>query len=284
MKNYNKILEAVNRGIKFALDDFEDLDDIQGQTNSKVKHDHGIKEYIDLIRDTVDFGLPSGNLWYKCNLGAINPTETATWPHEWWGDFYAWGETEPKSNYNEASYKFEHLIYTNPSNKSSKIIHEYTKYCHFIDNGYNGYTDNLTQLEPEDDAVHIKLGKNYWIPSKKDFKELFQYTTQEYKRNYCKIKDLNGVLFIGKNDNSKTMFIPCAGLRCSATTWNPEGESCVGFEVHLWTSTFEGFNTGRALSLEGKQHEFDAGWGKCNLTNDEYRFCGLPLRPVYRQN
>jgi len=29
MKNYNKILEAVNRGIKFALDDFED-NDIQG--------------------------------------------------------------------------------------------------------------------------------------------------------------------------------------------------------------------------------------------------------------
>jgi len=24
MKNYNKILEAINRGIKFALDDFED--------------------------------------------------------------------------------------------------------------------------------------------------------------------------------------------------------------------------------------------------------------------
>ena len=30
MKNYNKILEAVNRGIKFALDDFEDQEDIQG--------------------------------------------------------------------------------------------------------------------------------------------------------------------------------------------------------------------------------------------------------------
>jgi hypothetical protein len=29
MKNYNKILEAVNRGIKFALDDFED-NELQG--------------------------------------------------------------------------------------------------------------------------------------------------------------------------------------------------------------------------------------------------------------
>ena len=30
MINYKQILEAVNRGIKFALDDFEDQEDIQG--------------------------------------------------------------------------------------------------------------------------------------------------------------------------------------------------------------------------------------------------------------
>ena len=279
MKNYNKILEAVNRGIKFALDNFDDNEQIQGQTNSKVSHEYGTKEYIDLIKNTIDFELPSGNLWYKCNLGATNPTETATWPHEWWGDFYAWGETEPKPNYNEASYKFSILTYL----KNATMI-EYTKYCHNIQDGYKGYTNNLNQLEPEDDAVHIKLGKKYYIPTVEDFEELFKYTTQEYKRNYCKIKDLNGVLFIGKNDNNKTMFVPCAGLRCSTTAWNPKGESCVGFEAHLWTSTFEGFNTGRASSIEGKQHEFDAGWGKCEICNDEHRFCGLPLRPVYKQN
>ena len=45
MKNYNKILEAVNKGIKFALDDFED-DNIQGQTNSKVKYTGGMQQYI----------------------------------------------------------------------------------------------------------------------------------------------------------------------------------------------------------------------------------------------
>ena len=37
MKLTNKILEAVNRGIKFALDDFED-DELQGQVNSKVNN------------------------------------------------------------------------------------------------------------------------------------------------------------------------------------------------------------------------------------------------------
>ena len=37
MKNYNKILEAINRGIKFALDDFDD-NELQGQVSSKVNN------------------------------------------------------------------------------------------------------------------------------------------------------------------------------------------------------------------------------------------------------
>ena len=69
MKNYKQILEAINRGIKFALDDFEDQADIQGQVNSKVSHEHGTKEWLDLMNEVVDLGLPSGTLWCKYNLG-----------------------------------------------------------------------------------------------------------------------------------------------------------------------------------------------------------------------
>ncbi len=47
MINYKQILEAVNRGIKFALDDFEDQEDIQGQINSKVNNKSNIKEYLE---------------------------------------------------------------------------------------------------------------------------------------------------------------------------------------------------------------------------------------------
>ena len=47
MKNYKQILEAVNRGIKFALDDFEDQENIQGQTSSKVKNNSNLKEYFE---------------------------------------------------------------------------------------------------------------------------------------------------------------------------------------------------------------------------------------------
>ena len=46
MKNYNKILEAINRGIKFALDDFED-NEIQGQTNSKINNKSNLKDWLE---------------------------------------------------------------------------------------------------------------------------------------------------------------------------------------------------------------------------------------------
>ena len=46
MKNYNKILEAVNRGIRFALDDFED-NELQGQTSAKVNNTSNLREYLE---------------------------------------------------------------------------------------------------------------------------------------------------------------------------------------------------------------------------------------------
>ena len=47
MINYKQILEAVNRGIKFALDDFDDNEQIQGQINSKVNNTSNLKEYLE---------------------------------------------------------------------------------------------------------------------------------------------------------------------------------------------------------------------------------------------
>ena len=46
----------------------------------------------------VDLGLPSGLLWCSHNVGATNPEE--------YGDYYAWGETAPKSTYSWDTYKY----------------------------------------------------------------------------------------------------------------------------------------------------------------------------------
>ena len=46
----------------------------------------------------VDLGLPSGTKWATCNVGADSPED--------YGDYFAWGETEPKSSYNESNYTY----------------------------------------------------------------------------------------------------------------------------------------------------------------------------------
>ena len=53
------------------------------------------KKMLDNQYDYVDLDLPSGTLWAKCNVGAKTETE--------YGDYFAWGETKPKSTYNWAT-------------------------------------------------------------------------------------------------------------------------------------------------------------------------------------
>ena len=49
MKNYNKILEAVNRGIKLALDDFDDEETVQNIKSKQVQNMDFTKEYLDFL-------------------------------------------------------------------------------------------------------------------------------------------------------------------------------------------------------------------------------------------
>ncbi len=132
----------------------------------------------------VDLGLPSGTLWATCNIGTTTP--------EGYGDFFAWGETEPKTIYDWSTYK-----YCNGGN------FELTKYCHKSNYGYNGYTDELTVLLPEDDAATVKWGGEWRTPTLEDCNELLDNTT-------CIWAKKNGVLgrlFIA--DNGCSIFLPC---------------------------------------------------------------------------
>ena len=46
----------------------------------------------------VDLGLPSGTLWATCNVGAYSLID--------YGDYFAWGETQPKDTYNWSTYQY----------------------------------------------------------------------------------------------------------------------------------------------------------------------------------
>ena len=139
----------------------------------------------------VDLGLPSGTLWATCNVGASKPEE--------YGDYFAWGETKPKSIYNWSTYKW--------CNGSSTTM---TKYCTRSEYGNNGFTDNLTELQPEDDAATANWGSGWKMPSLDQIKELFEsyYTTSEWTQ-------LNGVYGykITSKSNGNSIFLPAAGER-----------------------------------------------------------------------
>ena len=94
MKNYNKILEAVNRGIQLALDDFDDEDQVQNIKSKQINHRDYTKEYLDLLKyEVIDLSLPSGTLWCKYNLD-VNPNKLSK-AKDWYGKYYAWGELKP---------------------------------------------------------------------------------------------------------------------------------------------------------------------------------------------
>ena len=148
----------------------------------KLKAAAGIEDSVEFV----DLGLPSGNLWAKCNLGASSP--------EQYGDYYAWGETKPKQEYTYPNHKWY---------KEGASSLGFTK--------YNNEDGKLT-LEDEDDAVIQNLGKGWRTPSLADFREL---TNQ--KLTTIKKTTLNGVAGyqITSKKNGKSVFIPCAGFKRS---------------------------------------------------------------------
>ena len=153
----------------------------------------------------VDLGLPSGTLWATCNVGAVTPED--------YGDYFAWGETQPKVTYDWSTYQY--------CNGSYNTL---TKYCNNSDYGYNGFTDNLTTLLPEDDAATANWGSDWHMPTKEEWEELYNNTTVTWTTQ----NGVNGRLFTAANGN--ILFLPAVG-------WNTGSPSEIGRFGIYWSSS-----------------------------------------------
>ena len=231
MKNYKQILEAINRGIQLALDDFDDEEEVQNNIKSKqINHRDYTKEYLDLmdlLTIAVDLGLPSGTLWCKYNLGCnfdkLNASPENTKPINWYGGHYAWGEIKQKREYAEKTYKWK----LKPKESGGKRI----------DSIYNS---NLSTLQPQDDVAYQTLNMHnfkFHIPTKKQFEELIQYTDNYQIADYKNIPGLNGTIFIGKNGNE--LFLPNAGYYNDKSRFKLSYDGKYG---DYWTSSLYIFN------------------------------------------
>lgn len=136
----------------------------------------------------VDLGLPSGTLWATCNIGADTVEE--------FGDYFAWGETEPKELYDWKSYQYGRFIHER---------YELNKYCTDSAYGLNGFVDNLTVMEPDDDVARTCWGEGWRMPTIGEWEELFLNTTGVWTT----LNDVKGWRCTASNGNS--LFLPAAG-------------------------------------------------------------------------
>ena len=137
----------------------------------------------------VDLGLPSGLLWCSHNVGASNPED--------YGDYFAWGETQPKSDYKWSTYCYSTV-------DGEGVVETLTKYNTVTE---YGTVDSLTILEPGDDAATALLGNGARTPTREEWQELIDNTTIEWTT----LNDVNGRRFTAHNGNS--IFLPAAGNR-----------------------------------------------------------------------
>lgn len=190
----------------------------------------------------VDLGLPSGTLWATCNVGANFP--------EKYGDYFSWGETMPKTTYDWSTYKYCNGNYD-----------KLTKYNNNSNYGYNGFIDNLTNLESEDDAAIAKWGNDWCMPSTSQWKELIDNTISTWTTQ----NGIEGVLLTGMNGNS--LFLPAAGGQYQS------GPISVGEYGFYWSSSLD-----TILSINADAFSFPQGviydalyFGRCG---------GRSVRPV----
>lgn len=208
---------------------------ILSRTNKKIDD---IEEEPQSQYEAVDLGLSVK--WATCNVGASSPEEI--------GDYFAWGETEPKSRYREFTYKWGEDYMT--------------KYC--TDSGH-GTVDNLVTLLPSDDAATVNWGNDWRMPTFDEIKELF---SEKCIIDWTEMNNIKGVKIIGPNGNS--IFLPAASILWDNEIYDvSEGACC------YWSSSL--CTTGVYPSEEAY----------CIWKEEDYytyyatdRFRGLPIRPV----
>ena len=199
-----------------------------------------IKQY-----EYADLGLPSGLKWAKCNVGATSETD--------YGYYFQWGDIEDKSKSDCSWATYKHY------NGSSDTLTKYNNSTSF------GETlDDKTTLELEDDAASAHMGDDWRMPTRDEFRELFDYTNNEWISNYNGT-GVNGRKFTSKT-NGNSIFIPASGYRLGSSF---RGQGRGG---DVWSSSLNATLPGGALEL---------GFGSGSIyMGDSGRYYGLVVRGV----
>ena len=194
-----------------------------------------VRNIVDTVYEklhvAVDLGLSVK--WATCNVGAEKPEE--------YGDYFAWGETQPKENYVWTNYKWGDGTESNM-----------TKYNNI---------DGLTTLELADDAAHVNLGGSWRMPTDAEMTELREKCTWTWTTQ----NGVNGYKVVGPNGNS--IFLPAAGYIINSSLF------AAGSYGYYWSSSFNTSSPSYAYSVVF----IPSSMGRRDY---DYRYRGRSVRPV----
>lgn len=216
-----------------SIEEWSNCEDLNAVSATEYHMDANGHEYVDL-------GLPSGTLWATCNVGASSPEE--------YGNYFAWGETEPKEDYSWETYKW--------CEGSEKT---FTKYCTW---DIYGTVDNKIELELADDAARANWGGTWLMPTMTQIEELSNGCTWAWTT----LNDIPGYM-INSKYNGNSIFLPAAGHKeTSIVDAEKNGEywSCWGSDVYAEVMRFYNFSYLSPYGI-GSRNE------------------GYPVRPVLRK-
>lgn len=123
----------------------------------------------------VDLGLSV--MWATCNIGADNPEE--------YGNYFAWGETEPKEEYTRENCK-------------------------------TGWKEIGNVKGTSRDVAHVKWGSPWRMPTLEEFQELIDNCDWEWVMPKGKITGYR----VTSKKNGNSIFLPAAGWRYGVLLYN----------------------------------------------------------------
>ena len=245
----NSLIAAVNSGNTSAAAALAQIIQKLEELKDKIGGGGGsTEEYVDL-------GLPSGIKWAKRNLGASKPSD--------YGNYYAWGETEPKADYTWATYKWMQAGQSDWKHITKYTIADGQTEGIWYDAGGTFIGDNKTTLEAADDAATRKLGSPWRMPTLVEIRELLDannctwtWTTQDGKNGYE----------VKSKTNGNSIFLPAAGYRGGSELGS------AGSEGDYWSSSLDA-----ARSYNARGLNFVSGG---HVWYYYYRVFGFSVRPV----
>ena len=215
---------------------------------------------------------------YKLELNRDNLREVIDYlVEDWYGyDYEIEGNDLTTTTFGFSDYSFDWDNY-----KYGDDWNQMTKYCIHSDYGKDGFTDNKTILDLEDDAAYVNMGSEWKTPTINELRQLTDETkikphfvrmdgveftkeeaqmydeeTNSYPIPFNKFKGIRFESLINRN----SIFIPACGY-CNGSLLY--GNSYCG---NLWSSSLGEYNSYSSRDLYFNHYgdlNAESGWNRC---------------------